>query len=393
MRWIIALCLTFAMLVTARGQWVDSLSRDVNGFAMGAYARLAEAGDNFVFSPLSLNFAMRMVEEGSRGGTSAEMAAVLNPAESIEQIGGNVRRYQASLNGGGSCDLTVANSVWVAKGYSLLPAFVDTLKSCYDAACGQLNFSTRRACRQACVEVNNWVAEQTSGKITNLLTDNMINSNTRMILVNAINFKCEWLRKFKPKFSAGKDFYSIDGNSKNITFMSQTNDFDYFETADFKAVELPYEGGRFAMLIVMPTDGQFGKFEAGLTSDFLNGLVDSLSNEHVALSMPKFNAASSIDFNQILKSMGIVEAFGGKADFSGMSGKADLQLSKVVQKTVVEVDESGTEVASATAATMMVKSAYFPKTLHFDVDHPFVYFIRDTQTNIILFAGRYVKAQ
>ncbi|MBR2194711.1 MAG: serpin family protein [Salinivirgaceae bacterium] len=393
MRWIIALCLTVAASASVCGQWVGPLSSDVNGFAMGAYARLAETGDNFVFSPLSLNFAMRMVEEGARRTTSAEMAAVLNPAEGAEQIGGNVRRYQASLNGNGACDLTVANSVWVAKGYGLLPAFVDTLKLCYGAACGQLNFATRRACRLACAEVNRWVAGQTNGKITNLLTDNMLNANTRMVLVNAINFKCQWMSKFKPKNSSGKDFYSIDGSTKNITFMSQTGDFDYCETADFKAVELPYEGGRFSMLIVMPADGQFGKFESGLTSDFVGCVVDSLDNEHVALSMPKFNAASSVDFGQILKAMGMVEAFGGAADFSGMSGKQDLQLSKVVQKTVVEVDESGTEAASATAATMMVKSAYFPKTKHFDIDHPFVYFIRDTQTNIILFAGRYVKAQ
>lgn len=393
MRWIIALCLTVAASASVCGQWVGPLSRDVNGFAMGAYARLAEAGDNFVFSPLSLNFAMRMVEEGARGSTVAEMAAVLNPAEGAEQIGGNVRRYQASLNGNGACDLTVANSVWVAKGYGLLPAFVDTLKLCYGAACGQLNFATRRACRLACAEVNRWVAGQTNGKITNLLTDNMLNANTRMVLVNAINFKCQWMNKFKPKNSSGKDFYSIDGTTKNITFMSQTSDFDYCETADFKAVEMPYEGGRFSMLIVMPADGQFGKFESELTSDFVGCVVDSLDNEHVALSMPKFNASSSVDFGQILKAMGMVEAFGGAADFSGMSGKQDLQLSKVVQKTVVEVDESGTEAASATAATMMVKSAYFPKTKHFDIDHPFVYFIRDTQTNIILFAGRYVKAQ
>ncbi|MBR4620876.1 MAG: serpin family protein [Salinivirgaceae bacterium] len=393
MRWIIALCLTVAASVSVCGQWVGPLSRDVNGFAMGAYARLAETGDNFVFSPLSLNFAMRMVEEGARRTTSAEMAAVLNPAEGAEQIGGNVRRYQASLNGNGACELTVANSVWVAKGYGLLPAFVDTLKLCYGAACGQLNFATRRACRLACAEVNRWVAGQTDGKITNLLNDNMLNANTRMVLVNAINFKCQWMSKFKPKNSSGKDFYSIDGTTKNITFMSQTGDFDYCETADFKAVEMPYEGGRFSMLIVMPADGQFGKFESELTSDFVGCVVDSLDNEHVALSMPKFNASSSVDFGQILKAMGMVEAFGGAADFSGMSGKQDLQLSKVVQKTVVEVDESGTEAASATAATMMVKSAYFPKTKHFDIDHPFVYFIRDTQTNIILFAGRYVKAQ
>ena len=221
----------------------------------------------------------------------------------------------------------------------------------------------------------------------------MLNANTRMILVNAISFKCDWLHKFKQKNSKTADFHQIDGVTVPTTFMSQTENFGYRKTSDYEAVELAYADTRFAMLVVVPAEGRFSDVEAQLTADSVQGVVDSLSDERVALSMPKFNSASSFDFNEILKQLGIVDAFGGNADFSGMSGAPDLQLSKVVQKAVIEVDESGTEAAAATAATMMVKSAYFPEIKHLNIDRPFVYFIRDTQTNIILFVGRYTKVR
>ena len=394
MKRIGALLLAVATFTTAQGQGLGPMSRDVNGFAVAAYAKLADGDNaNFVFSPLSLNLVMRMVEEGARGNTAAEMATVLNLAESAEQIGANSKRLIASFKSGDASSLTMANSVWVKSGYNLLSAYTDVIKNSYSATCDQLNFSSRRACRQSCAVVNRWVAEQTNGKITNLLTDNMINANTRMILVNAISFKCDWLHKFKQKNSKTADFHQIDGSTARTTFMSQTENFGYRKGADYDAVEMAYADTRYAMLVVVPAEGRFADVEAQLTADFVQSVADSLSDERVALSMPKFDAASSIDFGQILKQMGIVEAFSGKADFSGMSGKPDLQLSKVVQKAMIEVDESGTEAAAATAATMMVKSAYFPDLKHLDIDRPFVYFIRDTQTNVILFAGRYTKVQ
>ena len=394
MRRLAALSLAVAAFVSARGQGFAPITRDVNGFAAATYAKLADGGDaNFVFSPLSLNLAMRMVEEGARGNTAAEMAAVLNPDESAAQIGPNAKRLIVSLKGDDAGSLTLANSVWVKRGYSILPTYTDAIKDCYSATCDQLNFSSRRACRQSCATVNRWVSAQTAGKITNLLTDDMVNANTRMILVNAISFKCDWLHKFKPKNSKDADFHQIDGRTKPTTFMSQTENFGYCKGADYEAVELTYADTRFAMLVVVPAAGRFADVEARLTADFVQSVADSLSDERVALSMPKFNAASSVDFSQILRQLGIVDAFAGNADFSGMSGKQDLQLSKVVQKAVIEVDESGTEAAAATAATMMVKSAYFPELKHLTIDRPFVYFIRDTQTNIILFAGRYTMVQ
>lgn len=394
MRRLAIVCLAVAAFVSVQGQGFTPLSRDVNGFAAAAYAKLADGGDaNFVFSPLSLNLAMRMVEEGARGNTAVEMVAVLNPNESAAQIGPNTKRLVASYKGNGADVLTLANSVWVKRGYNILPAYADVINNCYQATCDQLNFSSRRACRQSCATVNRWVSGQTGGKITNLLTSDMVNANTRMVLVNAISFKCDWLRKFKPKNSEVADFHQIDGRTASTTFMSQTENFGYCKGTDYEAVELAYADTRYAMLIVVPAEGRFPDVEARFTADFVQGVADSLSDERVALSMPKFNAASSVDFSQILRQLGIVEAFGGAADFSGMSGKQDLQLSKVVQKAVIEVDEAGTEAAAATAATMMVKSAYFPELKHLTIDRPFVYFIRDTQTNIILFAGRYTKVQ
>ena len=394
MRRLAAACLAVAAFVSVQGQGFTPLSRDMNGFAAAAYAKLADGGDaNFVFSPLSLNLAMRMVEEGARGNTAAEMMAVLNPSESAEQIGRNSKQLIVSLEGKGASGLTLANSVWVKRGYKILPTYADAIKDCYQATCDQLNFSSRRACRQSCATVNRWVLARTGGKINKLLTDDMVNANTRMVLVNAISFKCDWLHKFKPENSKTADFHQIDDRTKPTTFMSQTENFGYCKGTDFEAVELTYADTRFAMLIVVPAEGRFADVEAQLTADFVQGVADSLSDERVALSMPKFDAATFVDFSQILRQLGIVDAFGGKADFSGMSGKKDLQLSKVVQKAVIEVDETGTEAAAATAATMMVKSAFFPKLKQLTIDRPFVYFIRDTQTNIILFAGRYTKVQ
>ena len=394
MRWLAAVCLAVAAFVSVQGQGFTPLSRDMNGFAAAAYAKLADGGEaNFVFSPLSLNLAMRMVEEGACGNTAAEMVAVLNPSESAEQIGRNSKQLIVSLEGKGEGGLTLANSVWVKRGYKILPSYADAIKDCYQATCDQLNFSSRRACRQSCATVNRWVSARTGGKITKLLTDDMVNANTRMVLVNAISFKCDWLHKFKPENSKIADFHQIDGRATPTTFMSQTENFGYCKGSDFEVVELTYADTRFAMLIVVPAEGRFADVEAQLTADFVQDVADSLSDERVALSMPKFDAATSVDFSQILRQLGIVDAFGGKADFSGMSGKQDLQLSKVVQKAVIEVDEAGTEAAAATAATMMVKSAYFPELKHLTIDRPFVYFIRDTQTNIILFAGRYTKVQ
>ena len=394
MRRFAACCLAVVAAASVQGQGFAPMTGDVNGFAMSAYTKLADGGSaNFVLSPLSLNLALRMVEEGARGNTATEMAAVLNPAESAEQIGANVKRLIASFKDGDASSLTMANSVWVKCGYNLLPTYIDAIKNSYSATCDQLNFSSRRACRQSCATVNYWVSGQTGGKITNLLTDDMLNANTRMILVNAISFKCDWLHKFKQKNSKTADFHQIDGVTVPTTFMSQTENFGYRKASDYEAVELAYADTRFAMLVFVPAEGRFSDVEAQLTADFVQGVVDSLSDERVALSMPKFNSASSFDFNEILKQLGIVDAFGGNADFSGMSGAPDLQLSKVVQKAVIEVDESGTEAAAATAATMMVKSAYFPEIKHLNIDRPFVYFIRDTQTNIILFVGRYTKVQ
>ncbi|MBO7478066.1 MAG: serpin family protein [Salinivirgaceae bacterium] len=394
MRRLAAACLAVAAFVSAQGQGFTPLSRDMNGFAVAAYAKLADGGDaNFVFSPLSLNLAMRMVEEGARGNTAVEIGAVLNPSESAEQIGRNSKQLIVSLEGKGEGGLTLANSVWVKRGYKILPSYTDVIKDCYQATCDQLNFSSRRACRQSCATVNRWVSARTGGKITKLLTDDMVNANTRMVLVNAISFKCDWLHKFKPENSKAADFHQIDGRTALTTFMSQTENYGYCKGTDYEAVELTYADTRFAMLILVPAEGRFADVEAQLIADFVQGVADSLSDERVALSMPKFDAATSVDFSQILRQLGIVDAFGGKADFSGMSGKKDLQLSKVVQKAVIEVDETGTEAAAATAATMMVKSAFFPKLKHLTIDRPFVYFIRDTQTNIILFAGRYTKVQ
>ena len=377
-----------------QGQSVERAAADVNTFASQVYKKMADtAGNgNFVFSPLSLNIALRMVEAGARGNTLAEMARVVNPSENATVASHSAQRLLRDLESSDQCGFTAANSVWVDRRCRVLPAFSDTLKLRFDAACQNVDFSRKAAVRRSCTTINNWVKKHTNGKITNLIDDKMVNSDTRMVLVNAIHFKCDWAHKFKKSNNFTGPFHSIDSTSKDVTFMSQTRAFDYIEETDYKAVSLPYSDNRFALLIVMPT-GSFTDFESGLSGEFLTNMLSNMGEERVALSLPKFKAGTSVDFTATLRALGIVEAMSTKADFSGITGRKDLMLSKVVQKAMIEVEESGTEAAAATAAAMMVKSAFIPKLIFFSVDHPFLYFIYDVQNNVVIFAGRHTMAQ
>lgn len=116
--------------------------------------------------------------------------------------------------------------------------------------------------------------------------------------------------------------------------------------------------------------------------------VDKMDEEEVEVFLPKFKLEENYDMKDVLSKLGMTDAFdGGRADFSGMSSKQGLFLSKVVHKAFVEVNEEGTEAAAATAAIMMMRCMRF--TPRFCADRPFLFFIQHVKTNGILFCGRF----
>jgi serpin B len=213
---------------------------------------------------------------------------------------------------------------------------------------------------------------------------------TRLVLTNAIYFNAAWAEPFEPDQTAGGTFYLLDGSEVTMPMMKQTESFGYAEGEGYQAVELPYEGGELAMVILLPEASGFEPFEDSLDAERVDGIVKGLARRQVALTMPKFTFDSSFELKETLAGMGMPDAFNEAADFSGMDGTHWLVIKEVLHKAFVSVDEAGTEAAAATAVVVELKGLPSPP-IEVTVDHPFVFLIRDIETDAILFVGRVVN--
>jgi serpin B len=161
----------------------------------------------------------------------------------------------------------------------------------------------------------------------------------------------------------------------------------YTEGDNYQAVELPYKGGRIAMVVLLPKEGQFRKFESALTEKQVARIIGSFQPRKVGLLLPKFHFDSKLTLNGVLSDMGMPSVF-GNADFSGMTPKSGLFLNLIIHQADVLVDEEGTEAAAATAVMMMETARREMDLVSFKADRPFIFLIRDTKTGAVLFVGR-----
>jgi serpin B len=169
--------------------------------------------------------------------------------------------------------------------------------------------------------------------------------------------------------------------------MNQEHDFRYVKGDDYKAIELPYVGEQVSMIILLPKDGRFEKFERSLNTKKLALIIKGLELKTVDLTMPKFKLTSEFPLANTLTELGMPDAFTGAADFSGMDGTHDLFIGHVAHKAYVSVDEAGTEAAAATAVVVDWRCVS-PPPISVIIDHPFIFLIRDIETGTILFIGR-----
>ena len=199
------------------------------------------------------------------------------------------------------------------------------------------------------VTINNWVSDQTNNRINDLLPQGSIDSSTRFVLTNAIYFDAAWLYPFAKESTHNGTFNLLNGSTITVPMMNHEAGYNYVKANGYQAVELPYDGNEIAMDIIMPDAGKFTDFDSSLTADKVSGIIGSLKNSFMVLTMPKFSFDSSFSLKSALSALGMPIAFDpNKADFSGITGNTDLHISDVVHKAFVAVDEEGTEAAAAT---------------------------------------------
>jgi len=367
----------------------EAVARGNNGFALDLYARLRGEPGNLFFSPFSIRTALAMTWAGARGNTAEQMKATLRFPDDQAALHAAVGALQRELNQPPEKDaweLSVANALWGQEGFRFLDDFLGLLKRNYGAGLRQVDFA--RATEKARETINRWVEKETRDKIKDLIKPGVLAADTRLVLTNAIYFKGTWQHVFKEKRTKNQPFTLQNGNEAPVPMMTQTERFGYFESPALQALEMAYKGNRLSMIVLLPRKkDELPALEKTLDAKSLRGWIAGLRSRQVEVSLPKFTTTSAFGLADTLKAMGMTDAFGGKADFSGMTGKRDLFISAVIHKAFVDVNEKGTEAAAATGVVMAL-TAMPERPVIFRADHPFLFLIRDRRSGSILFMGR-----
>ncbi|CAL8293258.1 unnamed protein product [Lota lota] len=367
-------------------------------FSLALFKKITEENktSNVFYSPLSISSALAMVLLGARGNTSTQMSEALQHQKGGDDINSNFSKLLSELNKQDALySLSLANRLYGEQTFQFVQEFLDETRKYYKADLQSVDFQTKA--EEARVEINTWVEKQTQDKIKDLLAPGLVDSLTKLVLVNAIYFKGKWDKQFKEEATRDTPFRLNKNDTKTVKMMFHKAKFPlaFIPEAKCQILEMPYEGKELSMLICLPLEMEdsttgLEKLEAQLTyQTFMEWTRPDMMDEmEVQVGLPRFKMTQTYDMKDLLVSMGMVDAFDEcLSDFSGMSSANDLVLSKVVHKAFVEVNEEGTEAAAATAAIMMLRCARM--TPPFIADHPFLFFIRHNPSKSILFAGRY----
>ena len=439
----------------------------------------ANESDNLFFSPYSVSTTLTMVLDGARGDTAEQIGGVLRLPDAAKRVGPDAQQipWRASLLHTGLADLNktlmgdrgeeekelreklvkleaeleevqkqvragnrdlivqemnlvnqvnslrkqingvtlnVASAIWGEQTYDFNPDYTKRINAYYKTG-GIFPADFRNNARAERARINQWVAEQTNGKITEIIGEGSITDQTRMILLNAIHFQGQWADPFNTELTKDVDFQLADGGKVSATTMhayksesvwygafnadgsdfesfTRFNDFSNPGEGGFHVLSIPYRGGDTSMMVIAPQDpGNLAGVETLLSTDAINAWSDQLEGDiKVNIALPKFKMETDSDLKPLLKNLGMTDAFiDGKADLTDISASPSdhdrLYIEKVVQKAYVDVNEKGTEAAATTGVWAHVG---IDKVADFRADRPFLFLIRDNRTGTILFMGR-----
>ncbi|XP_068956318.1 serpin B10 [Petaurus breviceps papuanus] len=394
---------------------MDSLMTSNNQFALEFSKVLAEsAGEENIFhAPSCISAALLMLFLGARGNTATQIEQVLQldkvtGAETTSSRFEKKRKMELSPNKAegilsdfqaliseinkpsNSYLLKMANRLYGEKTYPFHCEYMEKMKKYFGAEPQSVNFL--ETADQIRTKINSWVENETEGKIMKLLPGDSIDSMTRLVLVNAMYFKGKWKEQFKPEDTTEKPFRVNQTTTKTVKMMSMKCNLQIFhiEKPEAKGIQLYYGNGDASMFIVLPDDVHgLKELEKTITYGKLSDWTheDMMEMYDVQLYLPRFKLEESYNLKSTLISMGMSDAFStSHADFSGMTERKKLFLSEVFHKSFIEVNEEGTEAAASTADEFSVRTKL--PSITFNVDHPFLFFIKHNKTNSILFYGR-----
>ena len=357
----------------------------VTEFSVELFKRVSKADADkgkkcsVLVSPDSVATALAMLENGAAGNTLKEMKTVLggnmSPADYCSYLAGMNDRLESKKK----IIFQQSNSIWARKGkINVQKGFLKKNKNYFDAEFYVAPFNGRTV-----KDMNNWVYNNTRNMIPSVI--DRLNADDRMVLINTTVFEGKWEVPFG--HTSKGSFTDASGAKKKTTMLQETENYFYFTMDGAKCFARRYKGGSISFVgILPPEDVAIDDFIQGMSGSAFRSAWRSRTSERVHLTMPEFKYDYDTELNSVLQSMGMREAFTENADFSRM-GSPSVMVDRVLHKTHIELDKSGTKAAAVTAVMAKASSCVMDPPIEITMDRPFVYAIVDTKTGIPLFIG------
>jgi serpin B len=364
-----------------------------NSLTFKLFPLLQQEGKSFVFSPLSLQYALGMTANGASGKTLEEIVGALGFGDDLGKLNSLCNKLLNELPAlDKEVKLQLADAILVNDQYPLLTSFKEKVESTYYAAVENMSFADPDA---VATRINDWASRNTNGLIDKMLEPDQIHPNALAFLMNALYFKAPWVCEgrqplFDSDFTRDQDFRLDGGSVVKVPTMSTSEWWQYADMGDFQVLEIPYASEMFAMYILLPK-GELGSLLSGFPSLDWKGILSKMNIREIVLRIPKFETSSSYTLNAALGALGVKEAFTDEAQFDLMFQDPEVQahIDKVIQKARITVAEWGTEAAAVTVVAMCGNAMPADPPVYFTCDHPFAYLIAEKTSGTILFAGAY----
>ncbi|XP_053965605.1 serine protease inhibitor 42Dd-like isoform X4 [Anastrepha ludens] len=350
-----------------------------------------EPQNNIIYSPFSIQTCVSMARMGATGETAAELDRGLGlPLNNEAAIANTFHNILADYVN--SPILKIANKIYIMDTYKVQQEFNEIATTKFFSSAENINFANSEG---AANTINKWVESKTNNLIKDLIPPAALSGETRIVLVNAIHFKGEWKHQFPKEATRDDNFYLNEVDSVRVPMMNlkATFGFTYLHDLDASVLEMPYKDSDLSMLVILPSSRTgLATLHEKLKSFDLSEITQRLTPTKVMVKFPKFKAEFEIELKEALENLGMKRMFSRDAEFGKMLDSDErLQVSKVIHKAFIEVNEEGTEAAAATAMTVMYCSFVAHQPPRFSADHPFIYLIRSGTHGQPLFVGEFVK--
>jgi serpin B len=337
-----------------------------------------EAGEGNIFiSPLSAGIALSMLANGASGQTRQDIPEALGYGGlSAEEVNGYLQSLAVFRPEHADVAVEQANSVWARQSIPLLPSFTEALQSFYGADIANGDFTAEA--------INRWCEAKTHGRIPRLLNT----AESDFYLINILYFKAKWSSPFNPDYTGEEGFTDRKGTVRPVPAMNQELLAFALSGESFDLLELDYAGNAYSMAVVLPKgDASVSSILEQLGPDAWGRALSGMYLHRVSLKLPAFEVDYTKTLNGVLKAAGLQSVFGASADFSLISPSFNMGVSGIVQKSFVRVNEEGSEAAAATYVAMFGSGGEDYPRMEFHVNRPFLFFIHEKSTGVILFAG------